>query len=465
MNRIFRFIIFVGLILTVVSACTTKKDISKIAESKVDIYQNFSQQIYNPITKTKIKIVEINKNNQQSMVLVHGLGNNASKDWYKLIPELSKKYHLILLDLPGFGGSEYDETQFYTPQLYASLIQWIIEQYAHPEPILMGHSLGGAVSLKFASDYPESLQKLVLVDVAGVLQESVFARYMTQSQSSTKSKNPLKRVLGTIKQKVGIVTDRLIRSGDSWLDAEDILSNPKNREFIFKQRPNANAALGLISEDFSEEIRNIKVPTLILWGEHDPVAPLRTAYILNKHISNSDLEVLDKLGHSPMLDNPRGFSFAVTNWLTGLKINSVITNNNEVKKNAYCDNKANVSYTGQFQKIVIEDCDKVSLKDVEVKELIIKKSIVNLTNVRIKKQFKANNSNLKITNVTAQGGIGFSSIDNQLDIAGSDFYGSDYALSFNGNNVVYWSVSSYIDDKGNKQFLHGREHYKQDVSF
>ncbi|RLA50749.1 MAG: hypothetical protein DRQ98_12425, partial [Gammaproteobacteria bacterium] len=144
-------------------------------------WANLGQELWveDPIFNGKLHLVEAGQQNSQTILLIHGLGYRGMLDWEQVFPELSDTYHVLAIDLPGFGSSDKQQVQ-YAPQKYARLINWVVSQYAHDSVIVIGHSLGGAVSLRFAHDYPEQVSRLIMVDTAGVLQRTVFIKYLAK---------------------------------------------------------------------------------------------------------------------------------------------------------------------------------------------------------------------------------------------------------------------------------------------
>ncbi len=95
-----------------------------------------------PVFNGKLHLVESGRTNQQTIILVHGLGYYGLLDWLQVFPALTPNYHVIAIDLPGFGGSDKQQIQ-YAPQKYAELVSWVVGRFAHGNVIVIGHSMGG----------------------------------------------------------------------------------------------------------------------------------------------------------------------------------------------------------------------------------------------------------------------------------------------------------------------------------
>jgi len=112
----------------------------------------------------------------EAVLLVHGLGNNAHRDWRNVIPALAPTFRVVALDLPGFGASESLAKDLSFNRL-AAVLDEVMSLRQIERAHVIGHSLGGALSLHFGHRYPQRVNRMVLVDVAGILQRSVYTRF------------------------------------------------------------------------------------------------------------------------------------------------------------------------------------------------------------------------------------------------------------------------------------------------
>ncbi|MEK7534687.1 MAG: alpha/beta hydrolase [Patescibacteria group bacterium] len=145
--------------------------------------------------------------------------------------------------------------------------------------VLIGHSLGDALAISFAANYPECVKKLILVDSEGIPDKRNF---------STIVFNWLKDCIfihGKAKAKENVNALFLIM---------------QNFPYYFAVARFAN------NVDVRKDAQKIKVPTLILWGEKDKVVPIESAKELNRLIKGSKLVVLDGMDHDWLIHYPRG---------------------------------------------------------------------------------------------------------------------------------------------------------------
>src|SRR5579872_4480736 len=115
------------------------------------------------------------------LVLVHGLGELGVRDFYPLLPALTRGRLVILFDLPGFGRSGRANAE-YTPDRYAAVLSRVIARYADGPVDVLGHSMGGAIALSHAANYPQQVRRLVVVDAAGILNhEALLAHHLRRA--------------------------------------------------------------------------------------------------------------------------------------------------------------------------------------------------------------------------------------------------------------------------------------------
>ena len=93
-----------------------------------------------PVFNSKVAVLEAGNKHNPPVILIHGLGQLGMKDWFSVIPILEKNYHVIAIDLPGFGLSAAAKGRF-LPTNYAHVIATISEQYSNEKAIVLGHSI------------------------------------------------------------------------------------------------------------------------------------------------------------------------------------------------------------------------------------------------------------------------------------------------------------------------------------
>lgn len=434
-------------------------------------YPQQERWVEEPVFNGNLHLVEAGNENPQTIMLIHGLGYRGIHDWVKVIPELTDNYHVIAIDLPGFGGSDKQQEQ-YAPEKYAQLVNWVASQFAHGPVIVIGHSMGGAVSLRFAHNYPEQVSRLIMVDAAGILQRTVFIKHLAKVPVEYEWLAPYQKTIPGL--------DKLIRKmagkADGWTQSllvmmdrmpdipQLMMSSSLAREFLYKDRSTLNAALGLVYEDFSDAAYGVDVPTHIIWGEHDDVAPIRTGTVLANVMSNAELHVVAESGHVPMTDNFKDFMEALTRSLHDMpharqaqKRLWVIENETMVKKDLRCDGQNNLVYSGHYKKLSMKNCRGLLLRDLVAESLEMFSSEVTMENVALHSAgtgMTVFDSVVVATLLQVDAKTGMAVKSSYLDIAGANFLTSEDFVDIKQESQLYFSLSRDRQDK-NVKALHG----------
>jgi len=204
----------------------------------------------------------------ESIVFLHGWQQDK-KSFTSLVPFLFKKFHLFLLDLPGFGSSEFPPADFSSFD-YAQVVKHWLKERKLEEVVLVGHSFGGKVAAIIAKENPSLAKKLILIASSGIVGR--------EKHKLVKKALPsfLKNIL------------RPFLVGRDYKEAEKLLP-------VFRT---------IVKEDISNVFKEIKASTLIIWGNEDTELPLGNGGKINSLISGSRLEIV-KAGHFPFWDNPQ----------------------------------------------------------------------------------------------------------------------------------------------------------------
>ena len=237
------------------------------------------------------------------LLLLHGWALEMSKEKYrKLVGELAKKYKVVALDFPGFGGSSLPPKPWGVRE-YADLVASFVNALNLRVFGIVGHSFGGRIAIKFAVLYPERLKKLILCASAGIkhplnffqkiiFKLAIFGNFLF-------SKRPFKR----FKDVAHNFFYTFLRQKD-YAKAKGIM-----KETLKK----------VLEEDLRPELSQIKINTLLIWGEKDKAVPIKDAYLMKEHIPQSVLEIIPGASHTPNLEMPEKIADIVGNFLANNK--------------------------------------------------------------------------------------------------------------------------------------------------
>jgi len=224
-------------------------------------------------------------------------GNLGSHQWYREVMDLPG-YQTIALDLPNFGRSDRIEVGEEL-DTYADYVAAFIDQLDLGPCYLVGHSLGGGVSMALAMRYPEKVRRMLLVDPAPIdglpLKDDSHARV-----------EALRNHFGLLKQSIGSIIGT--RSHDrkllSLLSSEALLMN--------RDAYHAHAK-AVANIDFRERAADFDIPTCVAWGVGDPLISREQAETTAKAL-NGILKVFEHVGHSLIIEDPEAFKQLVINF-------------------------------------------------------------------------------------------------------------------------------------------------------
>lgn len=235
------------------------------------------------------------------LLCIHGFGASLYS-WRNFVEPLSQDYRLILIDLKGSGKSPKPEDSHYSPLDHGELLYQFIMKEDLRNLTLIGHSYGGALSLLLAIMLTERgeafrLKSMILID-AGAYKEYIplFVRLL-----SVPVINRLLIYLTPAKFKAKLVLKM------SYYDPKKITKDQIDNYAAPLAAPGAKHALletgkQIVPPNFDELVvkyKDIKVPTLIIWGKQDGLLPLKVGELLDEDIPNSTLKIIDQCGHVP----------------------------------------------------------------------------------------------------------------------------------------------------------------------
>ncbi len=228
--------------------------------------------------KKKIKNIDINyirygNENKKTLVLLHGWGQNI--EMMKPIGDnLQDSFDIIIVDLPGYGLS--DEPDYvWTVYDYADAIHELLVDLKIKNPIVLGHSFGGKISLIYGSKY--ETEKLVLFG----------SPYRPEIQKLSLKTKVLKS-LAKVK-----VLSPLVEFAKKHIGSTDYKNaSPMMRKILVET----------VNLDITEDVKKIECPTLLIWGENDTAVPLPRAYELEKLIRDAGVVVYDECTHYAYLE-------------------------------------------------------------------------------------------------------------------------------------------------------------------
>lgn len=217
---------------------------------------------------------------QPDVVLVLPGWAHTSQHWLTVARLLPTTHRYILLDLPGFGQTQFIQGKLDVPQ-YADFVAHFIQKLKLKKPILLGHSFGGQIALYLALTEPKLISQLILLSPAGIRTKSRLTRARIGLLKL------FKRFRALLPPALYNALLRRIASADY-------------AAALGKQRQLLNH---IVNFDLLPRLPEITVPTIILWGDQDRVIPYM-GKLMAETLPHARLVVLYGAGHIPHLTHP-----------------------------------------------------------------------------------------------------------------------------------------------------------------
>jgi pimeloyl-ACP methyl ester carboxylesterase len=236
------------------------------------------------------------------LVLLHGFGDSFTT-WEGWVRELKPQFHIISLDFPGHGLTRAPVGSTLSGENLADFVDAFAAKLALPKFAVAGNSMGGGAAWELAARHPDRINALILVDAAGFANDTpgeqplafVILRYRLGRYLLSKIDN---RPLIDQGLKVDVYDKSLITPSIVDRFAE-FQRAPGHREILM------SVNMGPRAGSTAELLSNIKVPTLILWGESDPLIEPNAAKKFAAAIGGSKLITYPNVGHLPQLEIPQ----------------------------------------------------------------------------------------------------------------------------------------------------------------
>jgi pimeloyl-ACP methyl ester carboxylesterase len=245
------------------------------------------------------------------ILLIHGI-TGSSAQWETTMELLESDYTVIAPDLLGHGESAKPRGD-YSLGAYASGLRDLLAWLEMPAATVVGHSLGGGIAMQFAYQFPERCERLGLVNSGGLGREvNILLRAaalpgaelvlpLIAANWSRSIGVGVSDLVGRLGLRVGSDIAEMARGYASLIDGEARSAFLHTLRAVIEpggQRVNAADRLYLAEE----------VPTLIVWGERDPMIPVKHAHTAHDAMPGSRLEIFSDAGHFSQLDEPVRFA-------------------------------------------------------------------------------------------------------------------------------------------------------------
>jgi len=250
-------------------------------------------------------------NDGPALVLVHGFGANKD-NWLRMAAELTADYNVYVIDLPGHGESDKSLERDYGVEAQVAVLQSFADKLSLGRVHWAGNSMGGGIVSFLARRHPEQTASLTLLSPAGIFRyPSELDRALEQGNNPLIVKEP-----GDFDDLMDFVLEK--RPFIPWpipgVLEQRAMDNRAVNEKIF-----ADIRASAENYDLASLLTEIRAPALILWGEHERVLDVRNAEVFEQQIPDARLQVLEGVGHVPMLEEPEATARRLDDFITSLE--------------------------------------------------------------------------------------------------------------------------------------------------
>jgi len=214
------------------------------------------------------------------LLLIHGLGS-SSEDWSLVVNELTRAHRVYAIDLLGWGGSDKPRDGDYSIAAQTELVRNFLDAIRVPRADVGGVSMGGWVALRLAALHPERVQRLVLIDSAGL----DFPTTLNESSFAPTTMDEARHLLWLQSDEFTKLPDFVVA---------DFLRRARREGWILR----ASMRAMLTRRDVMDgKLQRVTMPTLIVWGANDRLAPPALAARFHQQLPQSRVVMVPGCGH------------------------------------------------------------------------------------------------------------------------------------------------------------------------
>ena len=252
------------------------------------------------------------------LLLIHGMAGSATT-WKQVTPRLTERFTVVAPDLLGHGRSDKSRGD-YSVGAFASTLRDLLVALGHDHATVVGQSLGGGVAMQFSYQYPERCERLVLVGSGGLGREvNPLLRYLSLPGSETvlmlACAAPVRsaiETIGDLAARIGLRPAPVVV--ELWRSYTSLGDDATRKAFLRTLRTVVDPRGQAVSASNRLHLA-AEVPTLIIWGDADPIIPMDHAFAAHEAIPGSQLEIFEGVGHYPHCEQPDRFVDVLTEFV------------------------------------------------------------------------------------------------------------------------------------------------------
>lgn len=222
-----------------------------------------------------VKTAYIEEGNGNDVILLHGWGQNKEM-MIRIFDHLKDRFHVYSLDFPGFGESDDPPEAWGVPE-YRDFLSEFIEQNGIVKPILIGHSFGCRVAIRYAAQYPDNVRKMCLSGAAGIR-----PKHGLDYQIRTKAYKAGKWFLKATGQNEKLEELQNKSGSEDYRNAKGVM------------RP---TFVKVVNDDVSDILKDVTCSVLLVWGDQDTAAPLWMGKMMEEKMPDAGLAIFEGDDH------------------------------------------------------------------------------------------------------------------------------------------------------------------------
>lgn len=234
------------------------------------------------------------------MVLLHGFTGDRN-NWNRMAKYLTKKYRVLIPDLPGHGDSSSRMDQDYSMPEMSSVMKAFVDTLGIEKYHIAGNSMGGGLAIQWSVFRPQQVLSLALIDSAGLYEhEGEVMKQMKAGNNDLLIQQPgdLRKVIQLAMEDRPFFPQELLEV----MEQKQIAKYPIYRKIIDGlMETQAKMGPGM----FSIALKSMRMPVLILWGENDRIFEVPVTKELERNIKHSKTVILEGVGHVPIFEAPK----------------------------------------------------------------------------------------------------------------------------------------------------------------
>ncbi len=244
------------------------------------------------------------------LVFLHGIGGNKL-NWHMQLPEFSRHFTAVAWDARGYGCSDdYDGDLDFSD--FSRDLERVLDHFGAKKAHICGTSMGGRIAQDFMALYPDRVATLVLCDT--------FAGDDENDERASRSQTIEEFVESRIRPFLdGADPVELAQQRGGRLMAPDHTADARQRAIEAASLLHVESYIKTVraSAAFTrvDNLKNIDVPTLLLFGDQDPLTPPTVAAYMMEHIAGAELAMIEGAGHMPYIEKPDAFNDAALSFL------------------------------------------------------------------------------------------------------------------------------------------------------